>query len=226
MKDEPVGLDIEIFNAIISQASFSAGYVELPWKRHLKYLESGEIDIAMGSSFTKEREQFVYFSLPYRTEKVNLFIRKELADKMKLLSLSDIIDSNYLFGIEDGYYYGQEFQELYKEQEFKSHISSVLDLEQNVQMLLKGRLDGFFADPIAVKAFAEKFSISNVIEIHPLDIHQADIYFMLSKKSLSTDILLALNKAIKKLKANGEIDKIIRKWTVFEPLNDALMNGN
>ena len=49
------GLDVLILNAIAEKTSANLAYIELPWKRHLRYLSTGEVDIAMGSSKNKER---------------------------------------------------------------------------------------------------------------------------------------------------------------------------
>ena len=69
------GLDFDIFNAVVKEAGLNVTYTELPWKRHLHYIKTGQIDIAMGSSYTKEREQYAYFTEPYRQEIIKLFVK-------------------------------------------------------------------------------------------------------------------------------------------------------
>lgn len=210
-----IGLDFDILNAINKELNFTLSYVELPWKRHLQYVKIGEVDVAMGASYAKERDKYAYITNPYRVEKVNLFVKKGAVNKIKLKTLANLIQSSYVLGIEGGYFYGNNFQTLNQQSDFKTHINEVIDLEQNVKMLLSERIDGFLADPIAVKAFAEKYSVENEFEIHPVEIYQTDIHFMLSKTSCSIQTYQAFNKAIDKLKATGELAKIINAWTVF-----------
>ena len=210
---ELIGLDIEIFKAVITKAGLTANYVELPWKRHLRYIESGDIDLAFGASYTLEREKYAYFSLPYRLEIVKLFIRK--GDKPKLNKLSDIVENDFLLGIETGYYYGDAFKKLMQSPEFKQHTNEVLDVEQNISMLLKGRINGLLADPNTIAAFCEKYKISGTLELYPLDIYQANIYMMLSRKTLNTDILAKINNSIKSLKKDGTLTAISKKWNIL-----------
>lgn len=205
-----IGLDIEIFKAILKKADLTANYVELPWKRHLRYIESGDMDIAFGASYTTERAQYAYFSIPYRYETVGLFIRK--GKKIALDKLSDLTQSNYLIGIEMGYYYGNKFAELNNNPEFSRHINAVIDIEQNISMLLKGRIDGLLADPNTIKAFCKKYKITGELARYPLDIYQAQIHIMLSKKTLDKTLLNKLNQAIAVLQKEGVLAEISNKW--------------
>ena len=211
-----VGLDFDIFNAIITEADLHVSFTELPWKRHLQYIKTGQMDMAMGSSYTPDREKTAYFSIPYRTETVNLFVRTGTVDKIKINTLSDLTNTGYLIGMEGGYFYGEEFQQLMTTKEFQMHINDVIDLEQNVGMLLKGHIDGFLVDPVTMKAFEEKYALDNEFEVHPLKIYQDNIHIMLSRKSCKVDVLNKINKAITKLKDNGTMTEIIERWTAIQ----------
>ncbi|MGY8788938.1 MAG: transporter substrate-binding domain-containing protein, partial [Pseudomonadales bacterium] len=54
-----VGLDIDSFNAIMAEAKLSFTTAEIPWKTHLHFLKTGKTDLAMGASWSKNREKFV-----------------------------------------------------------------------------------------------------------------------------------------------------------------------
>ncbi len=207
------GVDIEIFNLIAKNAKISISYVELPWQRHLLYLKSGKVDFAFGASYTKEREETSYFSMPYRKETVNLFVKKDTSQTMKLNRLSDLINSEYLIGIENGYYYGEEFKKLKETPEFLSRIHGVLDIEQNVKMLMKGHINGFFSDPITMQSFIKKYKLQGVFEQHPLPIFQNDIYIMLSKKTFINADLAKINKIILSLQQSGQLEEILKRWS-------------
>tara|TARA_B110000467_G_C18325216_1_gene488439 strand:- start:692 stop:1462 length:771 start_codon:yes stop_codon:yes gene_type:complete len=212
-KQQLVGLDFDVFKAITKESNLDTIFTELPWKRHLQYIKTGKMDMAMGASHTPEREETAYFSLPYRLEKVNLFVRKGTTHKIKLNTLSDLSNSDYMIGVEGGYFYGDDYQKLITTKEFHAHINNVIDLEQNVALLLKGHIDGFLVDPITMKAFSEKYSLQDQFEVHPLEIYQDNIHIMLSRKSCSIETLNRINNAIVKLKKNGEMSKIINRWT-------------
>jgi polar amino acid transport system substrate-binding protein len=214
-KQDLVGLDFDIFNAIVKESNLKVKFTELPWKRHLQYIKTGKMDMAMGSSHTPEREKTAYFSLPYRLETVNLFVKKGEVNNINLTTLSDLSNSNYMIGVEGGYFYGEEYQKLITTKEFYTHINDVIDIEQNVALLLKGHIDGFLVDPVTMKAFSEKYSLQGEFEIHPLKIYQDNIHIMLSRQSCTVETLNLINKAITKLTENGEISKIINRWTAI-----------
>jgi polar amino acid transport system substrate-binding protein len=211
-KQQLVGLDFDIFNAIVNQANLTVSYTELPWKRHLHYLKSGEMDVAMGASYSAERADYAYFTEAYRTEKVMLYVLKNQAKNIRLNTLKDLIDSPYKIGVEAGYFYGNQYQQLIKNKAFSQQINEVIDLEENITLLMAGKLHGILVDPITMKVFVEKYKLTNEFEPHQLTIYQDDIRIMLSKKTMSKENLLLFNKAIAVLKANGSLAKIRNRW--------------
>ncbi|MFT5314046.1 MAG: polar amino acid transport system substrate-binding protein [Paraglaciecola sp.] len=218
-KIELVGLDIESFNAIMAQAKLKFTSAEIPWKTHLHFIKTGKIDMAMGASKTDDRQQYAYFSLPYRQETVKLFVKKGNASQTPLTSLSDLAASPYKIGVEAGYYYGKAYQDLIKDPDFQNNISEVIDLEQNVSMLLEGKLDGFLVDPVTMKAFVNKYDMHNTFEPHPVEIYSADIHLMLSKITGDEFLLNKINQAITTLKNNDSLQKINRRWSATQNAN-------
>ncbi|MFT5840859.1 MAG: polar amino acid transport system substrate-binding protein [Flavobacteriales bacterium] len=207
-----VGLDIDSFNAIMKEAKLSFTTAEIPWKTHLHFLKTGKMDLAMGASWSKEREVFAYFSLPYRKETVKLFVKKGNAQNIKLRTLSDLVGSQYILGVESGYYYGKKYEDLINTPSFNANISEVIDLEQNVTLLMKGHLDGFLVDPNTMHSFVKKYQMEKEFEPHSLEIYSADIYIMLSKKSSTVSTLNKINQAITVLTDNGELMGINSNW--------------
>ena len=207
-----VGLDIDIAVAVAKEAGYRLTFTELPWKRHLQFVRTGIVDIAMGTSPNDKRKLYARFTKPYRFEQVALFVRKGTKHLMPFTHLADIIGSPFMIGAEDGYYYGEEFESLSKLDAFTAHIGQSLNLEHNMSLLMNEKIDGVFADDIAMLAFAKKYKLLNDIERHSIKIHRSQIHFMVSKK---TDIKVVerFSLAIDKLKANGTIDRLINQWT-------------
>jgi polar amino acid transport system substrate-binding protein len=210
------GLDFDIFNAIVKQAKLNVSYTETPWKRHLHDIKIGRMDIAMGAFKNKAREKFSYFTAPYRMETVKLFVLSGMSKQIKLPSLQALINSNFMLGVESGYYYGDDYQALLRKDEFRDHINEVTDLEENISHLFKGHIDGFLADPVTMKAFADKYKLHNEFEQHPLDIYHSGIHIMLSKQSTSLAMLKRFNKAIAELSKSGKIKEILDHWSKLE----------
>lgn len=210
---ELVGLDLDIFHAILKRANLTANFAELPWKRHLNYIKTGQMDVAMGASYTKERDSYALFTMSYRQETIKLFVRKGNAKNILLDNLKELSDSGYKIGVEGGYYYGKEYETLIKTTAFRAHITEVLDLEQNIKLLMKGQLDGVLVDPFTMQAFIKKYKMHDAFEQHSLQIYSDDIQIMISKKSNVKNLLPKINKAIQSLKKDGTLTEIINNWT-------------
>lgn len=106
------GLDIELITAIASGAGTELHFEKIPWKRQLEYLKNGEVHLAMGASKTRGREEYAYYSAPYRTETIELYVRKGESSLFNFTSLEDIIGKPFQLGISRGYYYGKKFAKL------------------------------------------------------------------------------------------------------------------
>lgn len=198
-KSELVGIDINAFNAIMRGAKLNYHIAEIPWKTHLHLIKIGKVDIAMGASKTKEREQYAFFTKPYRTETVNLVVKKGDISRIKLTKLADLIGSPYFIGVESGYFYGDAYASLISNPKFSANISEAIDLEENVSMLIDGHLDGLLVDPNTMLTFVKKYQLENQFEIHPLEIYSANIHIMLSKKTMSPAIVEKINASIDSL---------------------------
>jgi polar amino acid transport system substrate-binding protein len=200
-KQQLVGLDIDRDTT-----------AEIPLNTHLHFIKKGKMDVAMGASWSRDREEYAYFSLPYRKETVKLFVKKGNAKNIQLKTLSDLIGSKYILGVESGYYYGEDYEKLTSVAEFHANISEVIDLEQNVTLLMKGHLDGFLVDPNTMRSFVKKYKMENEFEQHTLEIYSADIFIMLSKQSSDVATLDKINKAITTFTENGELKRISGNW--------------
>ncbi|WP_372765927.1 substrate-binding periplasmic protein [Pseudoalteromonas sp.] len=209
---ELVGLDIDAFKAIMKQANLPFTIAEIPWKTHLHFIKTGKVDLAMGASKTTERAEYAYFSEPYREETVKLFVKKGTSESIKMNSLEDLIGSDYIIGVESGYYYGEEYDQLIQQHDFKENIIEAIDLEQNVSLFLKGHLDGLLVDPYTMYAFIKKYQLWNKFEAHPLPIYSADIVIMVSKRSSGESVVSKLNGAINHLKKSGYFSSLKSQW--------------
>ena len=213
---ELVGLDIDSFNAIMVEAKLNFTTAEIPWKTHLHFLKTGKMDLALGASWTEDREKFAYFSEPYRKETVKLFVKKGNTNRIQLETLADLAGSQYIIGVESGYYYGKIYQKLVKTAGLRANIIEVIDLEQNVTLLLKGHLDGFLVDPNTMQSFIKKYQMEDEFEQHSVEIYSADISIMLSKKSSDIETLNKINEAIVTLTASGELKRISQRWEISQ----------
>lgn len=208
---ELTGLDIEMVKAVFDSQGKSLKFLQLPWKRHLDNLESGHIDLAASASKTPEREQFAYFSDPYRTESAALFIRKTDQDKYQFSSLQDIIGTDFSLAVTRGYYYGEEFSQLMENPDFRKQVQEVNDNQLAQRQLVRGRVDGFLEDPIAATVELEEEGVADQV-VNILDIYSDGIYVMFSKKTKTEADVESFNKGLSEIRRSGVYDEIMAKY--------------
>ncbi|MBF0103669.1 MAG: amino acid ABC transporter substrate-binding protein [Desulfobacterales bacterium] len=212
-KDQKVtGLDIDLVTAILDSFQCKLNLKKLVWKRHLEFLEMGEIDLAAGASITPDREKFAYFSNAYRTESAVLYVRKGESSKYSFSKLEDIVGTPFKLGITRDYYYGEDVKKLMENPKAKHQIEEVHQNDLNFKKLLTKRIDGFLSDPIAATFGLRNEGVLDQVEVHPLFIFSNDIYIMFSKKSTTPEIVKVFNDNLAKLKANGTIDQILNRY--------------
>jgi len=203
------GVDIRFFEAVMMKSGFSYSIDEVSWKMQLFMIKAGQLDVGLGVSKTPERETFAKFSIPYRQERVNLFMLKGHSDKYPLASLSSLTKTNLKIGTEQGYYYGDEFDQLSEDPDFSTRFHEVEDVEENVSLLLKGKLHGLLADPHTMKSIVDRLNLNGKIEQHPLLIYSSDIHFMFSKESVSDNTIKTINMVISDMKRSGQAQQLL-----------------
>jgi polar amino acid transport system substrate-binding protein len=205
-----VGLDVEMLQTIFSEMGCKLEYKEVPWKQLLPAVKRGQIALAAGASKSADRMKYAYFSNPYRTESVVLFVRK--GEQKAIKHLSDIIGTNLKIGILKGNYYGQNFELLMKNKNFKAHIQTVTQDVINIKKTLNKRIDGFLSDQFAGISAINKEGAFNRFDIHPVPITSSDIHVMFSKKNCLPYDVKHFNDVLKKLKKNGHLKQIIHRY--------------
>src|SRR5438034_6146341 len=70
------GLDVRLIKEIFGRMGYEVTYDEVSWAQHLRDIQSGKRDIASAAYKTAEREQYAYFSNPFRKETNVLYVRR------------------------------------------------------------------------------------------------------------------------------------------------------
>ncbi|GHF91386.1 substrate-binding periplasmic protein [Thalassotalea marina] len=209
-----VGLDVDITKAVAKAAGYDIQFSKIPWKRHLKLLKTGGIDLSAGSSFTKERANYVLYSKPYRKEVAALFVQTGRYQEInqQIIDLTDFTKNQYKIAIEEGYFYGEKFESLTRHPAVKKRLYKTLSLETNIEKLMNRQIDVIVADPVTVKAFEKKYNLQGQLARLSTPVYESEIYFMLSKNSQSKETLKKINLAIVELEKSGVLNCLINQW--------------
>ena len=202
------GMDIDLMKAITNQMDCDLELIELPWKRHLRDLRKGRIDIAAGADYSEQRSDYAWFSNAYRTETVSLYVRAGEISDYELKTLDDVLKGDFRLGISRGYDYGKAFDAIARSPEFDEHVQPARNDLLNYRKLMRRRIDAILTDPLVLNARVQGTKFEGAFEPYPLKVKQVPIRVMFSRQSTSKALVRRFNKAMTAVTQNGKYDRI------------------
>ena len=208
------GLGIDIMRAMEKENSsirFKSirGHSFLPSKRIQEYLEEGELDIFFGYIKNKKRlKRFAFLDIPIYPLKHVVAVRAEdtvnvktfddirkLGKKGIILSVNGGASRNYL-----------------NKQGGLIIDAGGMTHKGNLQKLIGNRGRFVYSHNLGLVALIKQQSLQHKIKILPASFRD---YFhsVAISKELSKETVKELNKTLNKLSNNGELSKILRKYT-------------
>ncbi len=173
----PAGPDIDFLGAVAERMGLTVEYVELPFKRGLKKLEIGELDMMTGVLRRPEREEYLhYIQPPY----------KKVSDKAFFVLTGreeSIVRHEDLYGLRIGTNLGGRY---YPEFDNDTRIDKhpVATPELSFRMLLAGRIDAVVMTESVGEYRLERLGLSDRIGkaryVHRED---QDVFLVLSRQS-------------------------------------------
>ncbi len=207
------GLDIELISAMAAKAGCDISFEKASWTELLRRLREGEVDVVAGASETDARQEFAWFSDPYRRESFALYVRDTEAGKYPSTVMYDVLVMGLKIGVVSDYVYGEEIAGLQDSERFAEQFIEVPISELNYVSLMDYKIDGFLEDPFVAATILRKKGFDEDIEQHPLVIDGGAVHFMFSKESVGIETVLSLNEALSGLIADGSYQAILDKYS-------------
>jgi len=220
------GFDVQIERALARIMNVEIALPEMAWDDHLAGLAAGTVDISAGATASEARSRYAYFSKPYRTETDVLILPRGASSRYSFRSVAQMLDTfakqKFRLGVVAGFVYADSSVDAFIADPTNRHqIKPVASEAQNLQNLLAGAIDGFFADRIAATTAAWRRGEGSRIEEYPLRF-STDIHFMLSRVTQTPQTLARLNDAIDELKKSGEFRHIADAYALPVLINQTL----
>lgn len=210
------GMDVELTKAIAQKVGIDVKLEEVSWKQHQTDIKDGARDLAAGATFTDNRSQFAYFSVPYRFEENSMFTMKNSTNNLSFNNISEYLAQvrlqNFRLGVLNGFIYGDPLINSFIDDEAnKDIIFKYSNDTLSLQALMRGEIDGFLADKIVgANIIMEKFADDKIKEV-PLNV-KTPIHFMFSKKSVPISLVDHFNQEIKKFVQSKEYKQIVKAY--------------
>jgi len=199
-----VGIDMDILAAIAKSEGFEYELKPMNFKGIIPALTANQIDAAIaGISITDARKKVVDFSEGYYESGLSAVVSE------KNTTIKSIADLNgKIFAVKKGTS-GSTFAET-NQDKYKGTIKYFDDTPAMFQEVINGNADVTFED-YPVVAYRISMDAKSGLRIAGEKINK-DNYGFAVKKGQNAELLTKFNAGLKKIKANGEYDKIIAKY--------------
>lgn len=166
--------------------------------RRFELLRAGEIDLIVGVSRLPEREDFGWFSVPFRREVTRGWIRKADAERARGKSTEALIRSGWkVIGPSQGWF-GPFYEQLRRQPD--GLTADFKRIEQGVRLLSKGRGDLLVVDEV----WFSRLPAAELVDLQPLPdtLHEETLHFLYSRQTLTAAQVAKLDAAILAVRAN------------------------
>lgn len=205
------GMDIEIASAAAAAAGCALDTREASWVQHLKALEAGEVNFVGGASRTPAREEFAWFSEPYRQESFVLFVAAG-GDDPDGASLRDVLEAGHVVGTVAGFYYGGSVAELQESGDFDGQFTDADIADLNFRALADGDIDAVLEDPYVGAAILRTEGLDDEVSESPVVLSKGEVSFMFSKQGTNREHFDRFNEALQNMKQSGALESILRRY--------------
>lgn len=204
---QPSGIDIEIVQHIFKQANICLLYSKMPsTARALAELKKGSIDLLYGASYSKKREEFAIFTLPYRQETIRIFTRKQSNVELRNATLAQLLSAKLKVATNRGSYIGGDGLAL-ANPDYTDYVFNVPRIDRRMKMLSHEHVDLTIEDEVAGLYYLKMNALTG-IEMLPAIVYHNDISLMLNKSNISNELINNINTVIK---ANNDAFRLLAK---------------
>jgi polar amino acid transport system substrate-binding protein len=212
------GLDIELCRAVLKRAGYDVEFVKEPDRAsHLLRLQSGEWDFTT-SPRTSERERYGLFSAPIRREVNVLYVRRSEGRRYRFSGVQGLVEmleaESFRIGIVRGFDYGPETLRRYlDDREGSERVRAVDGAATLFQQLLDGEVDGFVIDRLVGATWAWEHGLQSRFDVLQMpDETSYDIRLMFSARTVSPEVVGAVDRGLAELEQSGAYQRIVRGY--------------
>jgi polar amino acid transport system substrate-binding protein len=184
--------------------------------------ESGQIDISMSGVATESRERFAVF-LPYLRFKNVLLVNDEAARANKV-GANPMSDPAASLSVTRGFHYGPPWEQWISKLRERDQVFDVAEEGDAVRLVALGRTSTTIVREIALPFYAGLYH--NGQALRPVDVGAAagTLSVVLSRKTLEPATLDALTKALADIKADGTLQRILKRHLPTELVDRTSIN--
>lgn len=198
-KGIPSGFDIEILQAIAEVQNLQLQIEMMPWSEARQKLETGEVDLIAGMSYSDERSKIYDFTIATTQISFDVFTRRGSS----IQSIEDLRDKTIIVQ------QGGLMQEWLAQQSFPYKLILVEDMPQAIEELSIGQGDCALLNKNQALYLIEKYGTVKVV---PAGLSISPQDYAIAVKKGNIELLTTLNEGLNLIKNNGQYHRIHEKW--------------
>ena len=188
------GSDFELLTQTLNNMNCNLQVLPMSKRRSDMEYKKGTFDFYIGASFTHERNESFYFSIPYRNEIVSFLVDNKTHDHAK--PLPRLVESGANIAINMDGYFGDSIESL--KQQYPDQFIHEFSLADRLALVFQHDADIVVDDLTALCREAEKPGRENYsISMQPL--HTDAIHFMLNRMTLTVEFVNAFNRSLREI---------------------------
>lgn len=200
--NEPVGVDIEIGQAIADELGVELEVVDMDFDGIIGAIQAGKGDFAAaGMTINEERLQNVDFSIEYATSSQYMMV---LADNEEIQGPEDLAGKTV--GVQAG-----TTGQFYAEDETEAEVSKFKTALDAAMALKTGKLDAVIIDELPARAIVANNTDLKVVENK---LTEEDYAMAIAKGS--DDLAAVINGVLEQLIADGTVEELTMEHNVVE----------
>lgn len=202
------GINVEVIERLAKRLDLKIRYTVCPWKRCLKLMEVGKLDLIPGVLKRPEREAYMDFlAPPYKSESNKAFYLNAVTD-VSIQSYEEL--APYTIGVLNGAKYFARFD---SDEAIKKLIVS--DNSQFIPMLSKKRLDAFVGTETQIDYYLYKNNLREHVSKAAYKFQQPTaVHLTLSKKSPHSGERARFEQALAQMVESGEVKRLIEEFFI------------
>jgi polar amino acid transport system substrate-binding protein len=205
-KDSIIGIGPDVVEKVLQ---------DLNIKNNIKYVgtwdvvqskaKTGEIDVIVALYKTKEREDYLYYSVPYTTDPIAVFVKNNRGFSLEK-GKDGLIGKKGVATIGDSY--GQEIDNAITDKELD--VTRVNTPQEAFTLIEKEKYDYFLYSLYSGRKVISEESFIQIKELGVISYQ--NFYIGISKKSFIADRIPEINNLLEKYKQDGTIENISLKY--------------
>ncbi len=201
------GFTVDILNTIFKDSGDKIRFICMSWRRCIKMLDHGQLDLVMdGSKDSPKLRKYLFSDQIYKLDNVFLYSKKKYPSGPVIKNTSDI--EKYSIGGMQGFSY-----KIYPFPESRVQ-QRALDVKAMIDMILYERFDlGVgFKQIVLSNAKMNGYSLNDIGHVQIPEMEPLRFYIFGNPFDRTEKLINRINRGLAEMKRNGDLDALRKKY--------------